>query len=198
MSDTRGTASPLPRSVDGHDQYPALSAGPGPPPVHPDAEHDSGHGGRRQTAAGTGLAAVRDGRAAGGQRPQAGHGRQRPACGRPPDRNLPQWPGVPARGLPEVRPAALRQDPGTGRGRRPGPGRHPGGVRQQEQGLLPEGLAAGDRPVLQARPDAAGLRGTPLPPPDHAGGLHPDPAGRLRRAHRPRCRGGGRRRLGDQ
>ena len=69
-----------------------------------------GMGALEQAAARARLAAVRHGRAAGRQRPQAGAGRLRPAGGGPHDRDVPRRPRVPAARVPQVRPVALRQD----------------------------------------------------------------------------------------
>ena len=69
---------------------------------------------------------------------------------------------------------------------------------QPQQGLLPAGLGAGDRPVLQPWPDAARLRGAHVPSADHAGSVRPLPAGRLCRADGPGRLAGSGQRLGRQ
>ena len=69
---------------------------------------------------------------------------------------------------------------------------------QPQQGLLTAGLGSGHRAVLQSRPDAARLRRAHVPPPDHAGGVRPHPAGRLHRARRHGGLAGDRQRLGGQ
>ena len=62
---------------------------------------------------------------------------------------------------------------------RTGPGSRSGSVREQRSRLLAEGPGIFLRPLLRARADVSGLRGTPLPPSNHARGVHPRTSERL-------------------
>ena len=179
------------KEVNDDHQHPAIPARSGQAPADPDGEHHPRHGPDRKTAAERRLDAARAGRAAAGQRTQAGDGRPRAAGPRPHHRDVPRGPGLPVAPLQDPRPGVLRASRRPCRDRRHRPGRHPGHLLQPQQGLLAEGLAPGDRAVLQPRPDDARLRGAHAPPPDHAGSVHPQPAHRLRRPHRPGGDGGG-------
>ena len=100
--------------------------------------------------------------------------------------------------LPQARPgdAARFADHPDGGGA--GSRRDPGDLLQPQQGLLAAGLDPDDRGLLQPRPDAARLRRAHVSPADHAGGVRPDPAGRLHRAGRQGRLAGHLQRLGRQ
>ncbi len=126
------------------------------------------------------------GQAAGRQLAQTHHGQLRfPVPGPPADH--PRRPaGIRPRTLCPLRAGVLGGRRRVQGGRRTGSGRDGGGLAQQGQGVLQHPrVGAGHRAVLPPRHHAARLRGTPRPSPDHAAGLHPQPARRLPAADEP-------------
>ena len=193
--DTRRYRPSLPRSVDGHDQYPAIPARPGPPPVHPDAEHHPGMGAwRNGCSSGSGRSS--SWRAAGRQRPQAGDGRLRPAGAGPHDRDVPQRPRLLLEVYRKYGPVHYAKTPALAAVAALGPDATQAVFSNKNKDFSQKGWHPVIGPFFNRGPDAAGLRRAHVPPPDHAGGLHPDPAVRLRRAHRPGRLAGRRQRLG--
>ncbi len=184
--------------IDADDQHQGLPARPGEAAAEAHAGHDPRHGGGREAAAEEGVEAVPAGRAAGGQRPQTGDGRLGAADHRPHDRVLPRRAGLRRADLPQVRAHVTTSTHRPVVGDGAGPRRHAGGLLQPQQGILAAGLGSGDRAVLRPWPDAARLRRAHVPPPDHAGGVHPHAAVGLRRAHRQGGLAGDGQRLGGQ
>src|SRR5262245_50084974 len=185
--------------VNGDDQHKGLPARPGEAAIHHLAHAlCARHGSAREAAAGSRLAPARDGRTPCRQRSQNCDGGFRPAERRPHGRGVPGRSRLLLAALPQARArGAHRLADHRDRGGA-GPRRDSDDLLQPRQGLLAAGLDPDDRGILQPRTDAARLRGTLVPPADHAGGVCPNPVGGLY----PACRQGrlasDRQRLGGQ
>ena len=167
------------RSDQRHHQHPRVPVRPGQAPVQAVPQQLPRHVHRRAQVAGHGFPAAGHERTARGQRPQAGAGRRRTAGPGPHGRDVHGRAGLSDAPLPQPRPGLLRAFAGAAVGDGARPRRHPGDLHEPQQGLLPAGLDSGDRAVLQPRSDAARLRRAHVSPSDHAGGVHPQPVGRL-------------------
>ena len=203
MNDQRVTTATvcLPQEhSNADDQHPGLSARPGQAAAHHVAHPHRARAWARSRSGcwRTDWPQHRAGRTARGQRPQAGDGRRRAADPRPHDRDVPRRPRLLAAPVPHARAGILARLAVLPSVVALGPDATQARLLQPQQGLLAAGLGSGDRAVLQPRPDAARLRRAHVPPADHAGGVRPHPAGRLRRAHRPGGLEGDRQRLGGQ